>query len=168
MTTRRHLAHFDPKKERAKLRRKFAKQLKQQSAEEWGDVEAGTVIAEFVVDGRARAWRAPMVTKQGTTYKDADLVKWQNTVAEAAKSAMGSRLPYYGAVEAEFRFYLEAGEKGTAGDATNLVKATEDPTQGIVIQNDKQVCKSNATRIIGSENRTHIKIIAVDGKEYGL
>lgn len=121
---------------------------------------AGTLICRVDIPHRAVPWKVPRTNRYGGAVKDKSLKTWQKTVALYARVAMGNQEPYAGPVRIRFVFELRR-RPGAPPDLTNLIKGTEDPLQGIVIANDRQVCGHiNPERIIGEINHTFIECFA--------
>lgn len=96
--------------------------------------EPGTVVASFVVEGRAVPWS---VAHRGQS--NPKLVEWQKEVKAEATKAMGGRLPHSGRFE--LRATFEIVRRGPVADLTNVVKGLEDSLQGIIVVNDSQTIR---------------------------
>lgn len=117
---------------------------------------------EFSVPLRAIPWKAATVTRRGGAFKAPSLVAWQDAVALHARLAMAGRSPYDGPVRLEMEFFLTRPRRGgVVPDWTNLSKSTEDAIQGIVIENDRQVVGAEVRRVVGSDDYTYVKVIAI-------
>ena len=127
---------------------------------------AGTVICEGVIPGRAVAWKAPTIGRNGgcvpnRSYKA--YKAWQDVVRLHAEQAMGRRKrTYQGPVSLCFWFYL--APKGSVPDTSNLVKSTEDSLQGVVVVNDRQVKRIAAERILTAQEpeRVEFRVVACE------
>jgi len=118
----------------------------------------GDTIAEFTVYHRPVPWKAPTVTRKGAVFKDGSLLAWQEHVRKAAREAMVGRDPYKGQVGLVLAFTLSDVPNRAYGDTSNLSKSTEDSLQKIVIANDKQVARIEATRVIGGRDSARIRV----------
>ncbi len=107
----------------------------------------GTLIAKVVVEGRPVPWKAPTTTRTGHSFKDKRMVAWQEQVREAARAAMGDRVPYSHPVLLKCLFAFEPHNRSQTPDLSNLVKCCEDALQKIVITNDRNVAKNEGERI---------------------
>lgn len=122
------------------------------------EIGSDGVIAIFAVDGRASPWRAPTIAGNGGRFKGKPELEWTSNVAQSARTAMKGRSPYDGPVELHLIFYITQVGRRTLPDLTNIIKSTEDALQGIVIVNDRQVCRTIAQRIVGDVNETRIQV----------
>jgi Holliday junction resolvase RusA-like endonuclease len=122
----------------------------------------GTAIISFVVPERPSPWRAPTTTRSGVSRKDPALLKWQATVQHHARLAMDGMPPYSWPVRVELAFRLVPARNGAVGDLSNLVKATEDSLQGIVITNDRLVCRLESERVLDQDDGATIRVYAFD------
>lgn len=126
-------------------------------------IPPGAIVCRFAVDGTPRPWRAPTVTRNGHSFKDKHLLKWQSTVKRQARLAMGQRSPYGGPVRLVMAFTLRR-RPGAYPDVANLIKGTEDALQGSVIVNDRQTRRIEASRTIGDNDGVVITVYAVEGE----
>ena len=121
----------------------------------------GTLLARAVIPMRAVPWKAPTVTRYGTTYKDKALLKWQATVKIFAGMASPSYC-YAGPVEVSVSARFA---KGPLPDATNILKAIEDALQGVVFVNDRQVVRNRCERSKTGFDRVTIEVTAAEPSE---
>jgi Holliday junction resolvase RusA-like endonuclease len=126
--------------------------------------EAPPFAVAFRVPGRPAPWSVPVVFRNGGCRKDARLVSWQRTVALYARLAMAGREPYAGPVELRVTFTVAkpSGRAKREIDLTNALKGFEDPLQGIVIVNDRQVCRQVAERVRGEPEGAAVEVRALD------
>jgi Holliday junction resolvase RusA-like endonuclease len=119
-------------------------------------------LVEFLVTGRPVPWSAPTVLKSGHAFKGKRLVAWQGIVKDSAVVAMKGHEPYAGPVLISMRFFLKRSGNGSLPDLSNLVKSTEDALQGVVIVNDRQVCRNIGGRYVAAENSALIKVTSIE------
>lgn len=123
---------------------------------------AGPFSLEFHVAGRPVPWSAPHTTRTGHAYKGKRLVAWQKLVKDSAAVAMRGRPPHAGPVEIELTFHMAPSRNGSCGDLSNLVKGTEDALQGVVIVNDRQVCKATMRRRKSAIDGARVKVTSIE------
>ena len=123
-------------------------------------LSAGILVARIVVDARPSPWRAPTTTRSGHAFKNQSLMRWQEQVREACRAEMRGMAPYSHPVRLEITFCLTRIKGRTLPDLSNLVKATEDATQKIVISNDRLVCEILSRRIVGDTDGATILVYA--------
>jgi Holliday junction resolvase RusA-like endonuclease len=128
--------------------------------------EAGTVIAEGVVPGRAIPWKSPRIGRNGGTVPTRDYSRyqaWQVEIQAAALLARSRRCPYGGAVHLIAEYYLRPNGR-TVPDLDNLDKAFSDAIQGVLIINDVQVCSKSSRRVLTATEpeRVEWRIVAVN------
>lgn len=115
---------------------------------------SGTILAEGEIPGRAVPWKAPKVNRYGrviSTREYSRYLAWQQEVhlRSTTHRCGRRRWPYGGPVALAIRFYLRHDNR-TNPDTSNLVKAFEDALQGTIYENDTQVCRVTAERIVTS------------------
>jgi Holliday junction resolvase RusA-like endonuclease len=130
-------------------------------------VEAGAVVAEGTVPGRAVPWKSPTISRNGgvvPTRGYCSYKSWQEVVHTLATTQRRRRRPYGGPVMLQVTYYLHPRPEGTP-DTSNLTKAFEDALQGAAIRNDSQVAAHLARRVITATEpeRVEYRVIAEGG-----
>ena len=120
---------------------------------------------ELTIRTKPIPWKAPYVGRKGA-FSDAKLKAYQNHVKMLARLEWGCRPPHEGLVilTADFYFQRPARRptdyppelpwgkdvkkawKHTRPDRTNLLKALEDPLEGVVYFDDRQVVDGPARK----------------------
>ncbi len=123
----------------------------------------GMFVVCFHVPGRPVPWSVPTVFRNGGSKKNARLIAWQQTVGMFARLAMHGRELHAGPVEIAVVATIAAprDRRYRDPDCTNIVKAIEDALQGIVIVNDRQVCRQYVERVRGDDERAVIRVKGV-------
>ncbi len=122
-----------------------------------------TIHGEAVAKGRAKAARMGGFIKM---YTPAKTVNYEKRVAEAAKTAMAGLNPLVGAVMLSVKIYreipkswsLKKQREAALGfvyptskpDTSNIVKAIEDGSNGILWKDDSQVVGIIASKAYGT------------------
>ena len=132
-----------------------------------------TIAGEAVAKGRAKAARRGNFISMYTPKKTVD---YEKQVAEAAKAAMAGLNPIEGAVHLTVRIYrqipkswsLKKQRAAALGeifptakpDTSNIIKAIEDGSNGILWRDDSQVVDTVASKRYGTP-RAEIEVRAL-------
>lgn len=128
----------------------------------------------FVIDGPAVGKGRPRVSTiagRPRMYTPAKTVAWERLVAEAAGNAMGNLLPsphpwsvrivIFAPIPASWsRKRQEAAKRGEEvpgkPDLDNVAKAVLDACNGVLYEDDKQVCRLRVEKAYSTDPRTEV------------
>ena len=138
------------------------------------------IIQLGIQDRKPVPWSPPSVFRRGTK-KNPKLVIWQSVVAKYAQAAMSQNnqtIYTGGPVHFCVRFFYKCNKSALPGDpvwlakddgrsgiadVSNLVKGLEDALQGVVFDNDCQVCSFEASRRYAMIEGFSLRVFAVEG-----
>ena len=114
-------------------------------------------MIEFEIPGRPMSWKRTNAHK-GKRLKPKEMRDRQSAVRLLARAA-GCEL-IDGAVRLEVECHYK--DRRSLGDVDNLAKLVQDALEGVAYANDRQVCELVARRVVDGEERTIVRITAVD------
>lgn len=114
-------------------------------------------MIEFEIPGRPMSWKRTNTygKRKLTPVKMRDRQKAVRLLARAAGCELID-----GAVRLEVECHYK--DRRSLGDVDNLAKLIQDALEGVAYANDRQVCELVARRVVDGEERTVVRITAVD------
>jgi Holliday junction resolvase RusA-like endonuclease len=115
---------------------------------------------KIVIPGVPIAKGRPRFGK-GRVYTPAKTKEYENTIAWAAKAAMGRRKMLTGPVRLTITCVFSSKERGwhvSKPDLDNCVKAATDGMTGIIYKDDAQICYMNVSKINGLTDEVEIYV----------
>lgn len=124
-------------------------------------------FAAFSIDATPIAKGRGRVGMGGRVFTPARTRKWESEVRFYAQQAMAGRKPTDGPVSVQMCFTFQRPKKPKKGstdfvtkrpDIDNLMKAVLDGVNGVIFEDDRQVCEVKASKVFDDRSRVDVSV----------